>query len=202
MAQRHSLRCLTVAAVPAGIALALAVLFTPSLLADGGEPTLIHACVKNANGQVRIVSPTDTCLPSEHSLHWPATAAPPPPPPPPASTPGSVMVHGNGYGVGGTAENFVSFGGGVQEYRTPRAGVIQNMRILVRSNTFNGATPVTLVVNGVPTAVTTVIPAGSTANIDVPGSVTIVDGDKIAVVMNRGASSSGFLEFIVSYEIQ
>lgn len=196
MAQRHSLSRLTVAAVPAGIALALSVLFTPSLLADGGDATLIHACVKNANGQVRIVQPSDTCLPSEHSLHWPATGGPA------VSAPGSVMVHGNGYGVGGTPENFVSFGGGVQEYRTPRAGVIQNMRILVRSNTYNGATPVTLVVNGVPTAVTTVIPAGSTANIDVPGSVTIVDGDKIAVVMNRGASSSGFLEFIVSYEIQ
>jgi hypothetical protein len=199
MAQRHSLMRLTVAAVPAGIALALSVLFTPSLLADGGDPTLIHACVKKVNGQVRIVQPTETCGPSEYSLHWAATAAPPPPPP---STPGSVTVHGNGYGVGGTPENFVSFGGGVQEYRTPRAGVIQNMRILVRSNTYNGATPVTLVVNGVPTAVTTVIPAGSTANIDVPGSVAIVDGDKIAVVMNRGASSSGFLEFIVSYVIQ
>jgi hypothetical protein len=190
---------LTVAAVPAGIALALAVLFTPSLLAHGGDPAVIHACVKNVNGQVRIVGPADSCLPSEYSLHWPATAAPPPPPP---SASSAVMVHGNGYGVGGVDVNFVSLGGGVQEYRTPRAGVIQNMRILVRSNTYNGATPVTLMVNGLATAVTTVIPAGSTANINVPGSVAIVDGDKIAVVMNRGASSSGFLEFIVSYEIQ
>ncbi len=47
MASRHFLSRLTVAAVPAGIALALAVLFTPSLLADGGDPTVIHACVKN-----------------------------------------------------------------------------------------------------------------------------------------------------------
>lgn len=199
MAQRHALRRFTVAAVPSGIALALSVLFTPSLLADGGDPTLIHACVKNNNGQVRIVQPTDTCHSSEYSLHWPAAAAPPPPP---ASASGSVMVHGNGYGAGGTAVNFVHFGGGVPEYRSPRAGVIQNMRILVRSNTYNGATPVTLMVNGVATAVTTVIPAGSTANIDVPGTATIVDGDRISVVMDRGASSSGFLEFTVAYEIQ
>lgn len=157
---------------------------------------MIHACVKNANGQVRIVQPADTCLPSEHSLHWPATSGPA------VSATGSVMVHGNGYGVGGAAVNFVHFGGGVPEYRSPRAGVIQNMRILVRSNTYNGATPVTLMVNGVATAVTAVIPPGSTSNIDVPGSATIVDGDRISVVMDRGASSSGFLEFTVAYEIQ
>jgi len=196
MAQPHSPSRLTVAAVPAGIAFALTVLFSPSLLADGGDPTLIHACVKKVNGQVRIVQPTDTCLPSEFPLHWPAAGGPA------ASAPGSVMVHGNGYGVGGTAVNFVNYGGGVPEYRSPRAGVIQNMRILVRSNTYNGATPVTLMVNGVATAVTAVIPAGSTSNIDVPGSVTIVDGDRVSVVMDRGASSSGFLEFTVAYEIQ
>ena len=187
MAQRRSL---------SGIALALTVLFTPSLQADGGDPTLIHACVKKVNGQVRIVQPSDTCLPSELPLHWAAAGGPAP------SAPGSVMVHGKGYGVGGTPVNFVNYGGGVPEYRSPRAGVIQNMRILVRSNTYNGATPVTLMVNGVATAVAAVIPAGSTSNIDVPGSVAIADGDRVSVVMDRGASSSGFLEFTVAYEIQ
>ena len=76
------------------------------------------------------------------------------------------------------------------------------MRILVRTNTYNGATPVTLMVNGLATAVTTVIPAGSTANINVPGTVAIVDGDRVSIVCDRGASSSGFLEFSVAYEIR
>jgi hypothetical protein len=172
-------------------AVALSVLFTPLVVADGGDP--IHACVKKVNGQVRIVQPSETCLPSEFSLTWSAGA--------PATAAGSIMVHGGGFGVGGAPVNFVHFGGGIPVYRSPRAGVIQNMRILVRTNTYNGSTPVTLMVNGVPTTVTTVIPAGSTANIDVPGTVTIVDGDQISIVMDRGASSAGFLEFSVAYEV-
>lgn len=176
------------------IAIALSVLFTPLLFADGGDPTLIHACVKKVNGQLRIVQPSETCLPSESPLHWPAAA-------PASAASSSIMVHGGGFGVGGVAVNFVHFGGGIPVYRSPRAGVIQNMRILVRSNTYNGSTPVTLMVNGIATAVTTVIPAGSTANIDVPGTATIVDGDQVSIVMDRGASSSGFLEISIAYEI-
>ena len=175
------------------IAVAFSVLFTPLLFADGGDATLIHACVKKVNGQLRVVQPSETCLPSEFPLHWAAGAA--------ANAPGSIMVHGGGFGVGGTAVNFVHFGAGIPVYRTPRAGVIQNMRILVRTNTYNGPTPVTLMVNGVATAVSTVILPGSTANIDVPGTVTIVDGDQISIVLDRGASSVGFLEISIAYEI-
>ena len=182
MAQRRSL---------SSLAVALSVLFTPLVFAD--DPTLIHACVKKVNGQVRIVQASETCLPSEFSLTWSAGA--------PANAAGSIMVHGGGYGVGGTPVNFVQFGAGISVYRSPRAGVIQNMRILVTTNTYNGATPVTLMVNGIATTVSTVIPAGSTANIDVPGTVTIVDGDQISIVMDRGASSSGFLQFSIAYEI-
>ena len=164
------------------------------LFADGGDPTLIHACVKKANGQVRIVQPSDVCLPSEVAVHWAAGA--------PASAGGSIMVHGGGFGAGGVAVNFVHYGGGIPVYRSPRTGTIQNTRILVRANTYDGATPVTLMVNGVATAITTVIPPGSTMNIDVPGTVAIVDGDQISVVLDRGATTSGFLELSVAYEIQ
>lgn len=184
-----------VTGIPAGIAVALSVLFNPAVLADGGDATLIHACVKKVNGQVRIVAPDEGCLPSEVSVHWPAAA--------PSTASGSaIMVHGGGFGVGGAPVNFVHFGAGVPVYRSPRAGVIQNMRILVTTNTYNGSTPVTLQVNGVATTITTVIPAGSTANIDVPGTVTIADGDRVSAVMDRGASSVGFLEFSVAYEIR
>ena len=134
------------------------------------------------DGQVRIVQPAEACLPSEFSVHWSAGAA--------ANASGSIMVHGGGFGAGGAPVNFVHFGAGVPVYRSPRAGVIQNTRILVRTNTYNGATPVRLQINGVATSITTVIPAGSTANIDVPGTVTIVDGDQVSIVLDRGASSS------------
>jgi len=184
MAHRRSLCRLIVAAI----------LFTPPLFADGGDATLIHACVKKVNGQVRIVQPGETCLPSEFSMHWPAAA-------PASAASSSIMLHGGGFGVGGVAVNFVHSGGGIPVYRSPRAGVIQNMRILVRTNTYNGATPVTLMVNGLATAVSTVIAAGSTANIDVPGTVAIVDGDQVSIVMDRGASSAGFLEISIAYEI-
>lgn len=178
-----------------GLFAALMVLFTAPLLADGGDPTLIHACVKKVNGQVRIVEPADPCLPSEVAVHWAVGGAP-------AAAGGSIMVHGGGFGVGGAPVNFVHFGAGVPVYRSPRAGVIQNMRILVTTNTYNGSTPVTLMVNGVATPLTTVIPAGSTADINVPGTVAIVDGDRVSVVLDRGASSAGFLELSVAYEIQ
>ena len=178
----------------ARIAVALFVLSAPIVLADGGDATLIHACVKKVNGQVRIVAADEGCLPSEVSVHWPAAAA--------AAAGGAIMVHGGGFGVGGAPVNFVHFGGGIPVYRSPRAGVIQNMRILVTSNTYNGATPVTLQVNGLATAIATTIPAGSTSNIDVPGTVSIADGDRVSIVMDRGASSAGFLEFSVAYEIR
>jgi len=181
------------AGIPAAIAVALSVLLAPPLVADGGDPTLIHACVKKVNGQVRIVEPDDTCLPSESPAHWPAGA--------PESAGGSIMVHGGTFGVGGVAVNFVHFGGGIPVYRSPRDGVIQNLRILVTANTYDGDTPVTLIVNGVATPVSTVIPAGSTGSIDVPGTFAISDGDQISVVLDRGASTVGSLELSVAYEI-
>jgi hypothetical protein len=189
MAQQRSLRRL----IAAAISFALFVLFAPVLVADGGDATLIHACVKKVNGQLRIVQPSETCLPAEISVHWPAST--------PANAAGSIMVHGGGFGVGGAPVNFVHYGAGVPVYRSPRAGVIQNMRILVTTNTYNGSTPVTLMVNGVATTLSTVIAAGSTANIDVPGTVNIVDGDQISIVLDRGASSAGFLELSIAYEV-
>ena len=45
MARRRSRSRLILTGIPAAIAIALAVHVTPPLLADGGDPTLIHACV-------------------------------------------------------------------------------------------------------------------------------------------------------------
>jgi hypothetical protein len=42
--------------------------------ADGGDTSLIHACVNNANGLRRIIGANSTCQSHETSVHWPATA--------------------------------------------------------------------------------------------------------------------------------
>ena len=67
----RSHRRLILIGIPAGITVALAAFFFPPLFADGGDPALIHACVKKVNGQVRIVEPNEGCLASESPLHWP-----------------------------------------------------------------------------------------------------------------------------------
>jgi hypothetical protein len=38
--------------------------------AHGGDPTVVHACVNNSNGVVRIVMPNITCQPNETARHW------------------------------------------------------------------------------------------------------------------------------------
>ncbi|HEU0106250.1 MAG TPA: hypothetical protein VFT38_08775 [Vicinamibacteria bacterium] len=38
--------------------------------ADGGDPTVIHACVQKSSQQVRIVGPNDACRSTETAVHW------------------------------------------------------------------------------------------------------------------------------------
>jgi len=44
-----------------------------SAFADGGDATLIHACVAK-NGTMRLVSPTTACKNNETASHWPSAA--------------------------------------------------------------------------------------------------------------------------------
>lgn len=62
-----------------GVAVMLVLLFagifaSATVAHAQGGPTLIHACVRTADGGVRIVGPTDTCRTGETPLSWPATA--------------------------------------------------------------------------------------------------------------------------------
>ena len=172
--------------------------FTPAVYAHGGDSTLVHACVNKSSGEVKIVGVNASCKNNETAVDWPRTSA--------ALGQGSIMVHGVGAGVGPPlgqpAVVFVGFGGGVNEYRLPRNGTIQNMRILVTENSYDGVAIVTLMVNGTATLLTATIPAGSTADIDVAGSVGVVDGDRISVVLDRSAPTAGLIRLSVSYEIQ
>ena len=112
---------------------------------------------------------------------------------------GSVMVHGVTAGSGYSGPIFM--GGGVPEYRMPRDGTIQKMRILIPSNSDNGAVVVTLFVNGSSTLLTTTIPPGSTADVNVSGAVNVFDGDKVSVIMDSSAAISGVISITVSYEV-
>jgi hypothetical protein len=68
----------------------------------------IYGCVKNANGQVRIVGAGEGCLPSEHAIQWvasipaqPPAVVPPPTVPPPPASPGPLrVVDDNGTALG------------------------------------------------------------------------------------------------------
>ena len=50
-----------------GLALTIAV---PLAGAHGGDPNLIHGCVVDASGSLRIVGPDDECRPNEYALDW------------------------------------------------------------------------------------------------------------------------------------
>jgi hypothetical protein len=50
--------------------------------AHGGDTSLIHACVRNSNGQLRIVGPNDQCASSESPLDWRIQGEPGPQGPP------------------------------------------------------------------------------------------------------------------------
>jgi hypothetical protein len=176
-----------------GVVLALTGV-TPAVYAHGGDPTLIHACVNNSSGEVKIVDANASCKHNETALDWPGNSA--------ALGGGSIMVHGGSFGAcpGCPTNLIIRTGGGAAEYRLPWDGTIQNTRIRIISNSYNGRAVVTLFVNGNP-SVSTTIPAGSTTDIDVPGTVDVFDGDRVSVIIDQSAVSSGSMEIGVSYEI-
>jgi len=58
--------------MPLAILALLLVLPVPAAFADGGDPNLVHACVHQVAGNVRIVAPAENCRPPESPLHWSA----------------------------------------------------------------------------------------------------------------------------------
>jgi len=67
---RHALLTTIMAAVVGAL-----VLGTPVM---SEAQSLIHACVDNAKGTLRIVAPQSTCTNKEHALSWPAEPTPGP----------------------------------------------------------------------------------------------------------------------------
>jgi len=114
---------------------------------------------------------------------------------------GSIMVHVGGFSVASTPL-MLATGGTAVEYRLPRDGFIQNMRVFIQRNTFGTNATVTVFAGGVE-KLSAVIPAGSTADIDVAGSEAVSDGDAVFVLVEADdLTSSGSLVLSVSYEIK
>ena len=55
---------------------ALFLLAAPAVHAQGGDASVIHACVHRSSGNLRIVAPDESCRAPESPLHWSAQAAP------------------------------------------------------------------------------------------------------------------------------
>lgn len=70
------------------LALIVVVMLIP---ATGWAQQTIYGCVKNNNGQMRIVAAGVACLPSEHAVQW-ALGAPTPSVVPPPDVPGALRV--------------------------------------------------------------------------------------------------------------
>lgn len=168
----------------------------------GQSGNTIQGCYDNKSGVLRkVVSPSD-CSHKETSINWNIIGphGPQGPPGPAGSSHGSIMVHGIAAAPPGPFN--IPVGGAVPvPYRFPRDGVIQRMRVLIASNSYDGPAVVTLLVNGNPTLLTTTIPAGSTADIDVPGTVNVLDGERVSMVLDTSAVSNGEIRLSVSYEI-
>ncbi len=48
----------------------LAVLASLAQAHGGGDPQLIHACINNSSGTIKIISPTGTCASNEMAVDW------------------------------------------------------------------------------------------------------------------------------------
>ncbi len=65
-------RAVVLAAVLAAL-LAIGLGIAGLVSADGGDADVMHACVSNNSGLVRIVGPVDGCRTDESARHWPAS---------------------------------------------------------------------------------------------------------------------------------
>jgi hypothetical protein len=126
-------------------------------------------------------------------------------PQPPFQSGGAIILHGAQLGSFSPPEPAcVPATRGPSEacaYRTPRDGTIRNLRILVAFNTYTGPATLVLYVNEVP-ALFTIIPGGSTTDIDVVGEVAVVDGDRISVGLDRTGVAAGQIALNLSYELK
>lgn len=142
------------------------------------------------------------------ALGFTGTGGAPPPGPSPEEDMG-ILVHagrtldGNdGYiPVGGEANTAIASAEKDVAYRAPRAMMILNGRVQVKSNTAAQPLVIILRLDDVDTLFKATIPAGVSGNIDFTGaSVNIAQGKRISLFADAQAMAGGSVRYVVSYE--
>lgn len=171
--------------------------------AHQGNITLIHACVKNAGGSVRIVGPNDSCNGNESPLHWS----------PEAPTGGGVFTFTNIHQLdfGTTAGSCASFFGiygtcnptPLYDTPMPSGGALTTLAVMPYLNTAAQTITATVYVNDVATALTVAIPGGSTTTVFASAVVPVAAGDRVRIQANNSIVEGEGVEYngTVSYRV-
>lgn len=171
--------------------------FMVSAIAEPAAAT-IYGCAKNSTGRIsKVGTAPPACSPTHTVVSWAQAST---------GAPSAIIVHGIDVGFPNAALIPVPLAAGevpaASAYRVPRAATAANMRLLFFRNDVDGDVVVTLYVNGNPTAISTTVAAGSTASVDVAGTVDVSDGDTLSVMLDTTGVTDGDFWFSSSYELQ
>jgi|SRR5579859_2263004 len=182
-------------------AIILAVVMTTGAtwaFATGGG--LIRACVNDTSGEIRIVGASDTCKEHQSLLEWNSAGAGG------SGGGGLIPFRGSGDPSGVICMSVYGTGGpcGDPQFEMPVAGAGKLTAISVRnfSGALDGPTTVTVLVNGAPSALSVVIPAGSNAPQVGTAAVNVQAGDLIQVAVDATHGTTGYVSFNGSIEFQ
>jgi hypothetical protein len=176
-----------------GMCLALAMTLGATFAFAFSEAGLIRACVNNSSGNIKIVQANARCKNNETLLEWNAAGGGNQ-----AANSSVFAFTGVAYPnsgdlctnlVGDTIECSRSF----IDYNTPlpRAGRLVAVALHPYHNNLTTNVSVTVYVNDAPTALEVIIPAGSTADVIVEGSVNVAAGDLVKLVTPTFAQPTG-----------
>lgn len=86
------------------------------------------------------------------------------------------------------------------QYVAPKAGTISRIKGKIFANILDDTTTITLRINGVDTALTVTIPAGSTADFTIPGSVAVAEDDLISWRVVRPSTVGSLSGLRITYD--
>lgn len=173
--------------------------------AHGGDTALIHSCVNNSSGTIKIVSPNTNCANNEIPLDW---------------SPGGAVNVSSGGGVFSFkavvygSDSFCISVLGQQDSCDPEIGItgsfqvpvpsdgkLVKLAVYVEGNGMNVDTTVTAFVNGSPSDLQVTIPAGATSVFFGSGDVDVQAGD-VLVLIGRAPGGLGDVNFTGTLEYQ
>ncbi len=179
---------------------------TPTAYAHGGDTSLIHACVSNNSGTLKIVGANEVCSNNQTPLHLQNADNGES-----KAGGGAIMTLGGRFSVcPANSSSWCSNTRSIQHglwgdfgYRVTRDATIKNMKLFIIENSYEQLAPLTIYINGVATSLTTLIPPTTINNIDVPVSINVQEGDLVTLILdlNNETNMSGVLHLSVSYEI-